>query len=84
MSQFGPAKRIAVVGEPEVANGGQQRRPRRGGDPRTRRQRLVVEYRSQRGLVAVLGINAGAAVMSRRPEIVRTYLERSAFETAMA
>jgi NADPH-dependent 2,4-dienoyl-CoA reductase/sulfur reductase-like enzyme len=47
-------------------------------------KRLVVEYRSQRGLVAVLGINAGAAVMSRRREIVRTYLERSASETAVA
>jgi NADPH-dependent 2,4-dienoyl-CoA reductase/sulfur reductase-like enzyme len=45
--------------------------------------RLVVEYRSQRGLLAVLGVNAGAAVMSRRPEIVRTHLERSASETAM-
>jgi NADPH-dependent 2,4-dienoyl-CoA reductase/sulfur reductase-like enzyme len=46
-------------------------------------KRLVVEYRSQQGLLAVLGVNAGAAVMSRRPEIVRTYLERSASETAM-
>ena len=47
-------------------------------------KRLVVEYRSQQGLLAVLGVNAGAAVMSRRPEIVGTYLERSASETAMA
>jgi NADPH-dependent 2,4-dienoyl-CoA reductase/sulfur reductase-like enzyme len=47
-------------------------------------KRLVVEYRSQRGLLAVLGVNAGAAAMSRRPEIVRTYVERSASVTAMA
>jgi NADPH-dependent 2,4-dienoyl-CoA reductase/sulfur reductase-like enzyme len=47
-------------------------------------KRLVVEYRSQRGLLAVLGVNAGAAVMSRRPEIVRTHVERSASEAAVA
>jgi NADPH-dependent 2,4-dienoyl-CoA reductase/sulfur reductase-like enzyme len=47
-------------------------------------ERLVVEYRSQRGLLAVLGVNAGSAVMSRRSEIVRTYQERSASEMVMA
>jgi NADPH-dependent 2,4-dienoyl-CoA reductase/sulfur reductase-like enzyme len=47
-------------------------------------ERLIVEYRSQRDLLAVLGVNAGAAVMSRRPDIVRTYEERSTSETANA
>jgi NADPH-dependent 2,4-dienoyl-CoA reductase/sulfur reductase-like enzyme len=47
-------------------------------------ERLIVEYRSQRDLLAVLGVNAGASVMSRRSEIVHTYEERSASVTAIA
>jgi NADPH-dependent 2,4-dienoyl-CoA reductase/sulfur reductase-like enzyme len=38
---------------------------------------LVAEYRSEGRLLAVAGINAGPAVMARRPEIVRAYQQRS-------
>jgi NADPH-dependent 2,4-dienoyl-CoA reductase/sulfur reductase-like enzyme len=38
---------------------------------------LVAEYRSAGRLLAVAGINAGPAVMTRRPDIVRAYQQRS-------
>ena len=38
---------------------------------------LVAEYRSEGRLLAVAGINAGPAVMVRRPEIVQAYQQRS-------
>lgn len=38
---------------------------------------LVAEYRSEGRLLAVAGINAGPAVMGRRPEIVRAYQQHS-------
>jgi NADPH-dependent 2,4-dienoyl-CoA reductase/sulfur reductase-like enzyme len=38
---------------------------------------LVAEYRAAGRLLAVVGINAGAAVMARRPEIIRAYESRS-------
>jgi hypothetical protein len=38
---------------------------------------LVAEYRSAGRLLAVAGVNAGPAVMTRRPDIVRAYQQRS-------
>jgi NADPH-dependent 2,4-dienoyl-CoA reductase/sulfur reductase-like enzyme len=38
---------------------------------------LVAEYRSAGRLLAVAGINAGAAVMTCRPDLVRAYQQRS-------
>jgi NADPH-dependent 2,4-dienoyl-CoA reductase/sulfur reductase-like enzyme len=38
---------------------------------------LVAEYRSTGRLLAVAGVNAGPAVMARRPDIVRAYQQRS-------
>ena len=38
---------------------------------------LVAEYRSEGRLLAVAGVNAGPAVMTRRPDIVRAYQQRS-------
>jgi 3-phenylpropionate/trans-cinnamate dioxygenase ferredoxin reductase component len=45
---------------------------------------LVAEYRAEGRLLAVAGINAGAAVMSRRPEIMRANQQRSVADTALA
>jgi NADPH-dependent 2,4-dienoyl-CoA reductase/sulfur reductase-like enzyme len=45
---------------------------------------LLAEYRAQGRVLAVLGINAGAAVMSRRAEIIRTYEQQSVADTALA
>jgi NADPH-dependent 2,4-dienoyl-CoA reductase/sulfur reductase-like enzyme len=45
---------------------------------------LVAEYRSHGRLLAVAGINAGPAVMGRRPEIMRAYQQRSLADIGLA
>jgi NADPH-dependent 2,4-dienoyl-CoA reductase/sulfur reductase-like enzyme len=45
---------------------------------------LVAEYRSEGRLLAVAGINAGPAVMTRRPDIVRAYQQRSLADIGLA
>jgi NADPH-dependent 2,4-dienoyl-CoA reductase/sulfur reductase-like enzyme len=45
---------------------------------------LVAEYRSEGRLLAVAGINAGPAVMTRRPDIVRAYQQRSLADVGLA
>jgi NADPH-dependent 2,4-dienoyl-CoA reductase/sulfur reductase-like enzyme len=45
---------------------------------------VVAEYRAEGRLLAVAGVNAGAAVMSRRPEIRRAYEQRSVADAALA
>jgi NADPH-dependent 2,4-dienoyl-CoA reductase/sulfur reductase-like enzyme len=45
---------------------------------------LVAEYRSEGRLLAVAGINAGPAVMTRRPDIVRAYQQRSLADMGLA
>jgi NADPH-dependent 2,4-dienoyl-CoA reductase/sulfur reductase-like enzyme len=45
---------------------------------------LVAEYRSEGRLLAVAGINAGPAVMARRPEIMRAYEQRSLADIGLA
>ena len=46
--------------------------------------RLVAEYRSQGRLLAVAGINAGPAVMGRRPELMRAYQQRALADIGLA
>ena len=46
--------------------------------------RLVAEYRIEGRLLAVAGINAGPAVMGRRPEIIRAYQQRSLADIGLA
>jgi NADPH-dependent 2,4-dienoyl-CoA reductase/sulfur reductase-like enzyme len=45
---------------------------------------LVAEYRSEGRLLAVAGVNAGPAVMTRRPDIVRAYQQRSLADIGLA
>ena len=45
---------------------------------------LVAEYRSEGRLLAVAGVNAGPAVMTRRPDIVRAYQQRSLADRGLA
>jgi NADPH-dependent 2,4-dienoyl-CoA reductase/sulfur reductase-like enzyme len=47
-------------------------------------ERLVAEYRTEGRLLAVAGINAGPAVMGRRPEIMRAYQQRSLADIGLA
>jgi NADPH-dependent 2,4-dienoyl-CoA reductase/sulfur reductase-like enzyme len=46
--------------------------------------RLVAEYRSAGRLLAVAGINAGPAVMGRRPELMRAYQQRALADIGLA